>query len=314
MTDRRRSLGFTLKHLGYFVATADYGSIKEASQRIGISQPSISSAIAHLEDEFAIQLFVRQHARGLVLTTSGRSFLVEAKQLLQQAQALYGCGDDVAATVRGPLSVGCLVTLAPMIVPELSQQYGAANPAVDLAVIEGNPRELIASLRTVDIDVAITYDLQIPDDIGFESLATLPPYVLVDKNHRLRRSNEVKLAELADEPMILLDLPYSRQYFLALFQSHGLQPKVHARSSNQEVVRTMVANGFGYTIANVRPKNLTARDGRELLSLHLDGNHQPMTIGIATLRLARKPPVLVSFEQHCREVINQKNVPGMQLD
>jgi DNA-binding transcriptional LysR family regulator len=76
---------YTLRQIEYFIATAETGSITLASERLSISQPSISTAITHLEGELETQLFVRHHAKGLSLTTAGRSLLVEAKMLIQQA-------------------------------------------------------------------------------------------------------------------------------------------------------------------------------------------------------------------------------------
>ena len=81
--------------------------------------------------------------------------------------------------------------------------------------------------------------------------------------------------------MILLDLPYSRQHFLSLFQNEGRMPYIYACSAYQNVVRAMVSNGFGFAISNVRPRNLTTLDGRELVALDITGEHQPMTIGLA---------------------------------
>ncbi len=305
---------FTLKHLEYFVAAAETGSIKLASEVIRISQPSISSAISHLERELGVQLFVRHHAQGLSLTSSGKRMMREAKLLLRQAEGLYTLAGELLDDVSGPLSVGCFVTLAPMIMPELGHTFTQAHPAVKLAITEGDPRSLLEDLRRVEIDVAICYDLQVTDDVVFEPLASLPPHVLLAKDHPLACKSALYLRELADEPMILLDLPYSREYFFAMFQSEEIKPNVYSRSKNQEVVRTMVANGFGFTIANVRPRNLTALDGRELASVALAGDYKPMTIGIATLRQDRKPRILEAFEQHCRTMITDAGIPGMRMN
>jgi DNA-binding transcriptional LysR family regulator len=64
----------------------------------------------------------------------------------------------------------------------------------------------------------------------------------------------VTIEDLATMPMVLLDMPWSREYFLGLFSEAGVTPNVVMRSSNMEVVRSMVANGVGFGIANVRPK------------------------------------------------------------
>ena len=302
---------FTLKHLEYFMAAAEAGSIKLASERINISQPSISSAISHLERELGLQLFVRHHAQGLALTSSGKKMMRETKMLLRQAESLYTVAGQLKNEVNGRLAVGCMVTLAPMIVPELGHTFTASHPDVTLALSEGSHEQLLKQLREVEIDAAISYDLQFPEDVSFEALASLPPQILISSDHPLAGRGSLALSDLEGEPMILLDLPYSRQYFFSLFQSEGLKPNIYARVGNQEVVRTMVANGYGYTIANVRPRNLIALDGRGLCLIPLSGHHKSMMIGVATLRQDPKPRVLSTFEQHCRETITPNNIPGM---
>jgi DNA-binding transcriptional LysR family regulator len=301
----------TLKQLEYFVAAGDMGSIKLAATRINISQPSISSAISHLEREFGVQLFVRHHAQGLALTSAGKTMLREAKLMLRQAQGLYTMAGELNNEIRGRLSVGCMVTLAPMIAPQLANVFSERHPGVDLNMVDGSHQDLMSQLRQVEIDVAISYDLQIPADIQFEPLASLPPYVLVSRSHRFARQPFVDLSELAAEPMVILDLPQSREYFVSLFESKGLEPMIVARAANQEVVRTMVANNYGFTISNVRPRNLAALDGRKLVSVKLAGDHKSMRIGISTLAQERKPMILAVFEQHCRNLISDASIPGM---
>ena len=68
-------LRFTLRQLEYFVAVGEEGSIAAASETLNVSSPSISAAIAQLEAEFGLPLFVRKHARGLSLTPRGSAFV-----------------------------------------------------------------------------------------------------------------------------------------------------------------------------------------------------------------------------------------------
>ena len=303
---------FTLKQLEYFIATVDAGSIKLASDRINISAPSISAAIAHLEEQLEVQLFVRRHAQGLSLTMAGKTIAREARLLLSQAENLYTVSAEIRNEIKGKLSVGCMITLAPMIVPELIKQFTLRHNDAALSFVEGSHEQLIERLHAVDIDAAISYDLQFPQDIQFEPLATLPPQVLLPPSHKLARRKSIKLSALVDEPLILLDLPYSGEYFSSLFRQQGLKPTIFSRSANLEVVRSMVANGFGYTIANVRPKNQSTLSGKKLISVKLDGQHQPMTIGLATRRADYNPMIMQAFSQHCRETINERSIPGMQ--
>jgi DNA-binding transcriptional LysR family regulator len=138
---------FTLKQVAYFVAAAETGSITLASERANISQPSISSAISVLEETFGIQLFVRHHAQGLSLTTEGRKFLVQARALLAQAEELQHAATEISARIAGPLDIGCLATLFPLVMPALLHEFSARHPAVAINAIAGNQAELFEHLR-----------------------------------------------------------------------------------------------------------------------------------------------------------------------
>jgi DNA-binding transcriptional LysR family regulator len=307
----RSVVNFSLRQLAYFIAAAETGSITLASKRANISQPAISTAISHIERELGVQLFLRHHAQGLSLTSAGRALLRDSKQLMKQAEGLYTAAADISLKLRGELSVGWLSTLAPILMPELLQSFLVAYPEASMRSLEGHQEHLVESLRSARIEVAITYDLQIRDDISFVPLATLPPYALFGAMHPLARERSVKLAQLAPLPMVLLDMPMSREYFLALFMRDRLEAKVAWSSANFDVVRSMVANGMGYTLANVRPRAELALDGRRLCRVPLSGDLPPMRLGIATLKQLKKTRLVEAFERHCQQLVSESYVPGM---
>jgi DNA-binding transcriptional LysR family regulator len=302
---------FSFRQVSYFIAAAETGSITLASKRASISQPAISTAISHMERELGVQLFLRHHAQGLSLTPAGRGLLRDCKQLLKQAEGLYSAAADIGLKVRGELSVGWLSTLAPIVMPELVQSFLKAYPEASMRSLESHQEDLVKGLRAAEIEVAITYDLQITEDIAFLPLATLPPYALFGAAHPLSRERSLKLSQLAPLPMVLLDMPMSREYFLALFIRERLEPKVAWSSANFDVVRSMVANGLGYTLANVRPRAEVALDGRRLCRVALSGDLPPMRLGLATLKQLKKTRLVEAFEAHCRGLVSESHVPGM---
>jgi DNA-binding transcriptional LysR family regulator len=302
---------FTLRQLSYFIAAGDTGSITLASKRASISQPAISTAISHIERELGVQLFLRQHAQGLSLTPAGHLVLREAKQILKQAESLHTTASEISQQISGDLSVGWFITLAPIIMPALVQTFMKKFPGTQVSAVVGHQAVLLENLRRAEIDIAITYDLQISGDIAFEPLASLPPYALFGADHPLARAQSVTLAQLAPLPMVLLNLPMSREYFYSLFVREGLEPNVVRSSEHQEVVRTLVANGLGYALANVRPRSSEALDGRQIMRVPLAGNPPPVRIGIATPQQLRKTRLVEAFHQHCRESVSDINVPGM---
>lgn len=302
---------FTLKQLSYFIAAGEAGSILRAAETIHVSQPSISNAIAHLEDVFQVQLFIRHHAQGMSLTTAGAQIMERAKALLRDADELRSFAGKLSEQIFGSLNVGCFIPLAPIVTPELCHGFMQANSGVEVNVSEGNQAELLSRLKTGAIDLALTYNMQLERDIAFTPLVELKPYVLLAAGHHLAGKKKVALTSLADEDFILLDLPLSDNYFMSLFANHNLKPRIYARTRHIEVQRALVAQGYGYSLGNVRPKNQQALDGSRLAYVPLAGHNEGLMLGIATLANIKKTIVVDIFSQFCREQINSEKIPGM---
>jgi DNA-binding transcriptional LysR family regulator len=295
-------LRFTLRQLEYLVAVGETGSIAAASERVNVSSPSISAAIAQLEQEFGLQLFVRRHAQGLSLTQGGRQFVEEARAALAAAGRLNDLANAITGQVRGPLSVGCLVTFAQVILPRLRRSFVTRHPEVDFRQYERHQAEILDGIRQARLDVALTYDLDIPADLSFVPLVKLPPYALLPPDHPLAAQPYVTPQDLAPHPMVLLDLPFSTDYFMEIFRPHGLRPKVVERTRDMGVMRAMVANGFGYSIANISPQSDMAPDGRPLVHVPLR-QADPLRLGLVLAEGATAAVTLRAFIDHCREVV-----------
>ncbi|WP_028602215.1 LysR family transcriptional regulator [Ottowia thiooxydans] len=301
----------SLRQMEYFVATAKHGSIATASAQIHISSPSISAAIAHIEAELSVQLFVRHPSKGLGLTAIGTLVLQQCEDVLSQSSRLYEIAADSSDAIQGSLRVGCFQSLTAMIAPEVIFGFSRAFDKVQLQMIEGDQEVLMTKLRALEIDLAITYDLHQGDDIEFECLASLPPHVLVGEVHPMAKERAITLEELAPQPFVLLDMPMSRDYFTSIFAKAGVTPNIVARSSSTEVVRSMVANGIGYTLFNVRPKSNEALDGKRTVRVRLAGENRPMLLGLSTYKSVKQSRLARVFMDRCRAYISDQYIPGM---
>ncbi|MET4130099.1 LysR family transcriptional regulator [Roseovarius sp. MBR-6] len=275
-------LRYTLRQLEYFVAVGEAGSIARAAERINVSSPSISAAIAQLEAEFGLALFVRQHAQGLSLTQAGRQMLEQAQIVLREAGALCDIAGDISGVARGPLALGCLLTFAQLVVPMMRRAFEAAYPEVRLRQVEMNQLELFSALRRSEIDLALTYDLALPADLQFTAIAKLMPIALMGAAHPLAERASVTLDDLKDHPMVLLDLPLSAEYFLSFFEVIGARPLIAERTRDMAVMRSLVANGFGYSIANVRPLSDVSPDGNPVRTVPIEGHVRALRMGFLT--------------------------------
>ncbi|MFV2001592.1 MAG: LysR family transcriptional regulator [Paracoccaceae bacterium] len=306
------ALRFTMRQLEYFVAVGEAGSIALASQKVNVSSPSISAAIGQLENEFGLQLFVRKHAHGLSLTHAGREFLVQARAVLSVAEELNGLASNIMGDVRGPLNVGCLSTFAQLVLPQLRKKFESRFPQVRIKQSELHQAAIFAQLRNAEIDVALTYDLEIPPDITFVPMLELPPYAMLARSHPLAGNARLTPEDLAEHPMILLDLPFSGDYFLSFFATAGVKPNIAERTSDMAVMRSLVANEFGYALANIRTLSESSPDGKMLRFIPLSGGLRPLHLGLGFAKGIKLSRTKQAFVDHCIAVISSGQVPGLK--
>ena len=269
---------YSLRQLAYFAAAAERGSVTAAARALHVSQPSVSTAIAHLERVLRVPLFLRHHARGLSLTPAGKRLFAEARGLLAHAEEL---ALEVAGTgerVRGELQLGYFVTFAPYYLPRLLARFTRLHPEVSVRLHEGDMETLGRALGLGALDLALVYDLALGAGLARTPLAELPPYALLPARHPLAKAAKVSLRELVREPFILLDLPHSREYFRSIFVAYGLEPEVRYSTPSLEMVRGLVARGLGIALLNVRPAGDRAYDGSALAC-------RPLAEAAAALRI-----------------------------
>ena len=307
------ALRFTLRQLEYFLAVGECGSIALAAERINVSSPSISAAISQLEAEFGLKLFIRRHAHGLSLTQGGKRFMEQVSALLNQAAGLNTLANEITGNVRGPLNIGCLLTFAQIVLPQIRRSFVDLYPEVQVRQFERDQAELFDALRTAAIDLALTYDLNIPADLSFLPLIELPPYALISETHELAHRESVAPSELAEYPMVLLDLPMSSDYFLSFFSAVGVTPHIFERTRDMAVMRSLVANGFGYSLANIRPLTELAPDGRKLRFVPLTGPVRALKLGLLMSGGWEQSLTTRAFVEHARSRITDMGAPGMYV-
>ncbi|MET3791301.1 LysR family transcriptional regulator [Aquamicrobium terrae] len=291
----------SLRTLNYIVTTADTGSVTEAARRLNVSQPSISAAIGHMEEQLGAQIFVRHHARGVTLTVAGRRVVKDARLLLNHArdfgQSIMSLGDGLS----GEITVGSFVTLATRFMPGLLAEFAQRVPGISVNLEEGNQQEILDGLVSGRMETALAYSYALTDEVVGEVLAELPPYVLVAADHPLAGRSSVRLRELADEPFILLDLPHSREYFFSLFLACKIEPRIVYRTRSYELIRGLVGHGHGYTIHNAVPGTTFGYDGSRIAVLPIEDRLAPVHVMSLSLRRQTMRPAARMFADYLKE-------------
>jgi DNA-binding transcriptional LysR family regulator len=292
-------LRYTLRQVEYLVAAVEHASIAKAAEALNVSQPSVSAAIAKLEDQLGAQLLIRQHAQGVIATPAGARLLAAARNLLAHADELQRRARVEGSEVTGTLSVSSFLTLAPVHLPAILSGFRTLNPDVEVVLGEGTQDSLVEDLRAGRCELALLYDLDLPPDVAASSLAAFSPYALLPARHPLAARDSVSLVELAREPMILLSVPPSERYFRSLFQAQGLQPHVAYASPSLELVRGLVGRGVGYSILVTRPKGDLTYEGEPVAARPIVEPCRTSDIALARLRDLRPTRAMRAFEDFC---------------
>jgi DNA-binding transcriptional LysR family regulator len=278
---------YTLRQLEYFVAVAEAGSVTRAAASVHLSQSAMSAALADLENALSVQLLVRHHARGISLTPAGRELLVESRRLLASAADLRAAAQGLGTSLSGTLSIGCFQVVAPYLLPELLAAAAEKLPKLYLHTTEVNLADLAEGVANGTFELGIGYDLVEDARLRRWPLFTLPPYVLMSGSHRLAKREHVDLAELAEEPMVLLDLPHSREYFQSVFTAAGITPNIRYRSTTVETCRALVGRGLAYCVLNLRAAVSTALDGHAVSVVPISGDPPSLTVVLLDAVAAR---------------------------
>lgn len=299
----------TLIQLRYFVAAAERLSMTEAAHDNFVAQSAISAAIAQLEQQVGTQLFIRQRSKGLVLTQAGVQFLGDARALLLSLETALDAARGIDNQVRGAVRIACFVVFAPFLLSEVITRARAIHPYLDIAVDELDAEGARDALRAGQVELSVGYDFALGADIERDVVVQAPPHVLLPADHPLASGERVFLRELSREKFILLDLPHSREYFLHILSSAGLEPDIRHRTRSYETVRSLVAHGHGFSILNQRPAHDLTYDATRVAVVPIGDDVPALPVVVATLRGVRQSARARAVSRIVRDVAHRVFMP-----
>lgn len=238
----------TLSQLRAFVAVAEYRHFGTAATRLGVSQPTLSQALASLENGLGL-LLIERSTRRVLVTADG-------KRLLPQAIATLEAADRFVASaagegLRGTLRLGIIPTVAPYVLPALLPELRRRVPALAPHVIEDQTARLLDGLRSGVLDVAM---LALPADAP--GLVEIPLYteefvLVVPRGHELAGRSDLTPADLDALPLLLLDEGHClRDQTMDLCRTHDAHPGAvgDTRAASLATVVQFVAGDLGVTL------------------------------------------------------------------
>ncbi|WP_326565208.1 LysR family transcriptional regulator [Amycolatopsis rhabdoformis] len=259
----------TIRQLEYLIAIAETGSLTTAATRCHVSQAAISLALTEVERALGLRLVIRSPRRGASLTAAGKQVLTDARRVVGAMSDLGVEARGLGRHMSGTLVVGCYGPIAPFHLPAAIATFENDHPDVSVRFLEGTLPEIQDHLLDGRCEIAFLYDQDVYPTITFRTLYDRRPAVLLPGGHALAGRASLALAELADEPFILLDVPPSERYFRSVFDAAGLVMSPTHRARSFELARSLVARGLGYSMTVQQPALSHSYEGREIVALPL---------------------------------------------
>lgn len=288
----------TIKQLRYVEAAARTGSISAAATSLNISQSSITAAIDALEAETDFDLFTRVPAKGLMVTPAGQQSVALIANILAAFREFESELAAVGGTSRGVIRLACFAAAASVFLPPAIAGFQKRNPGIRFEIVEGNMDNVVNFLEEGLADIAFTYREVVLSSQIFYPLIDLPHFALLSIQDPQSEQPSITLKELSKKPMIQLKLAQTRTYYGDLFKHAGMEVETAHWSSSVEMVRTMVAANFGFTVLNAKP--LAAIGGRGgFRAVPISDPLQPRSFGMVMQARVRQPRAVVDFHAHC---------------
>ena len=256
-----------LRDLRYLVALADLRHFGRAAEACHVSQPTLSMQVKKLEEEFGVPL-VERAPRRVMLTPVGREIVERARHVIHDIDQMKEVAQRSRDPESGSLRLGAFPTLGPYLLPQVLPSLRKRFPKLELLLSEDKSDVLVAALREGRLDAAFLA-LPLADDRLHAELLFEEPFLLaVPSGHRLAEARDLRIGDLADEQLLLLDDGHClREQALDVCGLAGAHEKPGFRATSLETLRQMVALGNGITLLpelSVRPPHVQP-DGLELV-------------------------------------------------
>ena len=276
-----------LRHLRYFVAVAEMENVsRAATQKLYVSQPSLSRQIRDLEEELGVQLLERR-AKSVCVTEAGRLFLEKARAILKETEEAVTTVRSFAGKTAAELHVGDWPLATGTIMPGLLRAYQKAMPNVHVKLHDWPVEKNIAGVRDGRLHLAILIPplkANALEELHFEELLTIRVCLAVSADHSLIGRKSVSLYDAAREHFIGLtheEYPRYREYLDAIFAKVSDKPRILEEHDGWSGVFSTVSAGAGVALTS---DAFSHQYGDRIKLLRLTPEPKRIPIGILTRR------------------------------
>lgn len=232
-----------------FLAVAEELHFGRAAQRLHLTQPPVTQAIAQLEQTLGVRLFDRSR-RHVALTPAGEALLPEVRELLSRAQALPARARAAAAGEVGRVRLAFVSTVGFERLPTWVRDFHAQSPGVSLELMEATGDVQLEAFARGEIDTGLMLHSpgQAPLGLSHLRVSQEPLVLAMPGRHPLARMPRVPLAQALAEPLVMFPrriLPSLHDAVLALYRGQGVAPRIAQEAIQMQTIVNLVWGGLG---------------------------------------------------------------------
>lgn len=236
---------FDLLDASLVAYVAEGRSLTHAAERAHLSLPAASMRIRNLEEALGVRLLHRTHG-GVTLTEAGKKFVLHAKRMLEQLEALREDMREYALGSRGSLRVYATTTAVTEFLPPVLGEYLAANPEVRIDLVEQKGDETVSAIREGSADIGVISNTVYSEGLHVMPYRTLRLVLVAGTRHPLAGRASVRFAETLDFDYVGLPDSSSYQHFMAVTAaSASKRLSIRMRVNNFEAVCRMAELNIG---------------------------------------------------------------------
>ncbi|MGO9571821.1 MAG: LysR family transcriptional regulator [Desulfomonilaceae bacterium] len=239
-----------LRHLRYFVAVAEELHFGRAAKRVGIAQPPLSKQIQQLEDEIGVKLFQRTKRR-VLLTPAGKTFLIEAGQVLDLSQRAIRSAQRAERGEIGRLVVSFVGSATYSFVPSALRSFRNQFPHVELVLRELTTDQQLDALRGKAVHAGFLRQPISDDALFIETLLQEPFMVALPSDHALASRTSISLDMLAREDFVMFSRQQGTTFYdqiVSMCHQAGFSPNAVQEAVQIPTVLGLVSVGMGVSI------------------------------------------------------------------
>ncbi|MCK1742070.1 LysR family transcriptional regulator [Bradyrhizobium sp. 139] len=242
-----------LRQLRYFLGAVEHGSIAKAADGLHVAQSAISLHLSRLEKELGCTL-VHRTSRGIVPTESGIRLVNRARSLLSDLGTIAEEVRGIEAVPAGSVVVGIPTSLGISLTVPLALAVRREYPLIRLRIAEGLSGHMSQWLLSGQLDLALVFGSESIPGLAKERLGSEHLNLVGAKGaEAINVPGEVSISALFDLPLILPGRPHGlREEVERAASRNGYEPNVIMEVDSLEGIKTLVAEGIGYTVLSTR--------------------------------------------------------------